>query len=184
MPKPPRLLTLSPSKYISISPPAWRPAVPFAHLRPYHSHEHPDSPSPFSPPAEAILRASLAHVHTHGFTPKALTLGAADCGYPPVSTNLFPRGPFELVNYHLVSARLALNDRLRRRFPSASSGAWGEESSEWRNLDIGQRVKTLVLERLGINRERELVGRWQEVCSDIRPSYGLLEKSRTGGAGL
>jgi len=60
----------------------------------------------------AILRAASAHIPLHGFSHKALSLGAADAGYPPVSTNLFSRGAFDLVQYHLITARQALAKHL------------------------------------------------------------------------
>ncbi len=123
----------------------------------YHSYEHAE-PSPFPPSTNAILSASLAHVPTHGFTETALTLGAADAGYPPVSTNLFPRGPFDLINYHLVTTRLGLKDRLRQRYPSTVDG---EEAEPWRKFGVGARVRMLALERLWAN--KEIIHRWQEV---------------------
>ena len=136
----------------------------------YHSYEH-TSPSPFSPSTSAILSSALIHVPTHGFTPTALTLGAADVGYPPVSTNLFPRGAFDLVNYYLVTERLALKDRLQQRFPGAAGAderGQRQEAEAWRNLGVGAKVKLLALERLWAN--KGVIHRWQEV----RPSSPSL----------
>lgn len=133
------------------------------HSRPYHSHEHLPTP-PFPPTHTAILSAALPHVPAHGFTPTALSLGATDAGYPPVSTNLFPRGAFDLVHYHLATARLSLKDRLRSRFPPTPGG---EDAEAWRAMGTGAKVKALVLERLRANAERGVVGRWQEVCIRI-----------------
>lgn len=79
----------------------------------YHSHEHASSP-PFSPTESAILSAGLKRVPEHGFTAQTLALGAQDAGYLPISTNLFPSGAFSIVNYHLVTQRLALAERFQR----------------------------------------------------------------------
>lgn len=152
---PPRIPTPSLRKLSASTP------LSHHHYRPYHSHEH-TPPSPFPPTQTTILTASLPHIPTHGFTTTTLTHGAVSAGYPPVSTNLFPRGAFDLVHYHLVTARLSLRDRLRHRFPLTSAG---EEASAWRAMGVGAKVKTLVLDRLRLNRERGVVGRWQEVCT-------------------
>lgn len=104
------------------------------------------------PPAEsAILSASLSHVPEHGFTTAALKLGARDAGYLDVSTNLFPRGVFDLVNYHLVTQRLALKDAVQ--FPT--------EGESGKKLGVGAKVRTLTLARLRAN--GSVIQRWQEV---------------------
>ena len=87
---------------------------------------------------------------THGFTQEALTLGAKDTGYLEVSTNLFPKGPFDLVKYHLVSQRLGLKTRVQ--FPDERTG-------------VGRRVRSLVLERLRANIDAGIVPRWQEALA-------------------
>ena len=120
--------------------------------RPYHSYEHQDPP-PFTPAEEAMLAAGLSHVPTHGFTSTALTLGARDAGYPDVSTNLFPRGPFDLVRYHLVTQRLALKERIQ--FPHD-------------RLGVGAKVRLLALERLRAN--QSIIHRWQEVSANVSPT--------------
>lgn len=118
--------------------------VPSPH-RLYHSYEH-EAPPPFSPAEDSILSAALAHVPNHGFTALALTHGAQDAGYLDVSTNLFPRGPFDLINYHLVTQRLALKDRVQ--FPDPGVG-------------VGERIRSLTLQRLKAN--KDVIRRWQEV---------------------
>ena len=117
--------------------------------RPYHSYEH-DDPPVFTPTEETILAAGLAHVPTHGFTSTALTLGTRDAGYPDVSTNLFPNGPFDLVRYHLVTQRLALKERIQ--FPHD-------------RLGVGAKVRLLALERLRAN--QGIIHRWQEVSQSV-----------------
>lgn len=116
----------------------------------YHSYEHP-SPPPFPPAESAILSAALTHVPSHGFTAAALKLGARDAGYLDVSTNLFPRGVFDLVNYHLVTQRLALKESVQ----FAAEGEGGKR------LGTGAKVRALTLARLRAN--APLIHRWQEV---------------------
>ncbi|QUC18813.1 uncharacterized protein UV8b_03054 [Ustilaginoidea virens] len=80
----------------------------------FHSHQHPASASasasPPSPgPAElAILRAAYRHVPQHGFSRRALNLGARDAGYLDISPSVLPDGAFSLVRFHLETQRLAL----------------------------------------------------------------------------
>ncbi|KAF2274825.1 ubiquinone biosynthesis protein COQ9 [Westerdykella ornata] len=125
----------------------------------YHSYEHPESP-PFPPAESAILSASLSHVPDHGFTSTALKLGARDAGYPDVSTNLLPRGVYDLVNYHLVTQRLALRDALQ--FPS--------DAENGKPIGVGSKVRALTLARLRAN--APIVHRWQEALAIMaQPGY-------------
>ncbi|KAF8424100.1 COQ9-domain-containing protein [Tirmania nivea] len=114
----------------------------------FHSHHHAPPSPPFSTTASTILSSALTHVPEHGFTDMALTLGARDARYLDITTNLFPRGPFEIIYYHLVMSRLDLHQRVQ--FPSA----------EARELGVGQKIRTLVVERLRAN--EKVLGRWQE----------------------
>jgi len=123
----------------------------------YHSHSHAPPPPPFSPAASTILSSAFTHVPEHGFTDMALTLGARDAGYLDITTNLFPRGPFEIVYYHLVMSRLNLHQQVQ--FPSAGVNGG-------RELGVGQKIRTLVVERLRAN--EKVLGRWQEV-SNVNP---------------
>ena len=126
-------------------------AVPITlHRRSYHSYEH-EEPPPFNDAENAILSAALSHVPTYGFTTTALSHGARDVGYLEVSTNLFPRGPFDLINYHLVSQRLALKDHVQ--FPNGKLG-------------VGAKVRLLALHRLRAN--ELIIHRWQEVIYSCR----------------
>lgn len=111
----------------------------------YHSYEY-EAPPPFSTVETAILSAALAHVPTHGFTTTALCHGARDANYRDVSINLFPAGAFALVNYHLVTQRLAL----AKSRPSPDQSA-----------SIGAEVRRLVWTRLYAN--VPIIHRWQEV---------------------
>ena len=109
----------------------------------YHSYEHERTPL-FTPPEDAILSASLAHVPELGFTVDTLTQGARDARYPDISVNLFPAGPFALVHYHLVNQRLAL----------------GSKQVE-QHLSVDSKIKAIALERLRAN--TRVIHKWQEV---------------------
>lgn len=119
----------------------------------YHSYDYAEAP-PFSKAESAILSSAYAHVPSYGFTIDALKLGARDAGYLDVSTNLFPRGVFDLINYHIVTQRLALKDNVQ--FPVN-----GEKK-----LGVGSKVRTLTLARLRAN--EPVIHRWQEASSTTR----------------
>jgi ubiquinone biosynthesis protein COQ9 len=89
-------------------------------------------------------------VPEHGFSHTALELGSQKAGYLPASAAIFPHGPFELVRFHLVTRRLALEKEVQ--FTERE----GEEK-----LGLGGKVKALVLARLRAN--EALIHRWQEV---------------------
>jgi ubiquinone biosynthesis protein COQ9 len=114
--------------------------------RSYHSEHHPD-PQPFPPTQTAILSAALSRVPEYGFTLRALSLGARDAGYLEASTQLFPRGAYDLINFHLVIQRLALKDRVQ--FPTDAK------------LGVGKKVRVLTLERLLAN--KDVIHQWQAV---------------------
>jgi ubiquinone biosynthesis protein COQ9 len=116
----------------------------------YHSYEHSQT-APFAPAESAILSASLSHVPNYGFTSAALKLGARDAGYLDVSTNLLPRGVFDLVNYHVVTQRLALRNAVQ--FPA--------DDADGKKMGTGAKVRALTLARLRAN--APIVHRWQEV---------------------
>jgi ubiquinone biosynthesis protein COQ9 len=122
----------------------------------YHSEHHPD-PAPFPPAQTAILSATLNRVPEYGFSSKALLLGAKDAGYLEVSVQLFPRGAFDLINYHLVTQRLALKDRVQ--FPADA------------NLDVRKKVRVLTLERLMAN--SSIIHQWQGVSQTISTIFDL-----------
>ncbi|KEF62630.1 uncharacterized protein A1O9_00603 [Exophiala aquamarina CBS 119918] len=113
-------------------------------VRTYFSSYHPDL-RPFPPAQEHILSAALDRVPQYGFTEDALVLGAKDAGYLDVTVQLFPRGVFDLVNFHLVSQRLALKDNVQ--FPSSA------------NLGLTSKVKSLAMARLRAN--KDIIHQWQ-----------------------
>lgn len=127
--------------------------------RPYHSYEH-QQPPPFSAAEDSILSAALSHVPAHGFTAAALTQGARDAGYLDVSTNLFPHGPFSIVNYHLVTQRLALADNAPKLAQPPSSLS---------SKDVSANIRTLALRRLHAN--KPIIQRWQQ-------ALGLVSTAR------
>jgi hypothetical protein len=116
----------------------------------YHSYDYAQAP-PFPQAESAILSSAYAHVPNHGFTIDTLKLGARDAGYLDASTNLFPRGVFDLINYHLVTQRLALKDNVQ--FP--------DNGESGKKMGVGAKVRTLTLARLRAN--EPVIHRWQEV---------------------
>jgi len=127
-----------------------RPAAAWRPRSLYHSYDY-AQPPPFPPAEAAVLASAYAHVPSNGFTIDALKLGARDAGYLDVSTNLLPRGVFDLVNYHLVTQRLALKDNVQ--FP--------EQSESGKKMGVGSKVRSLTLARLRAN--EPVIHRWQEV---------------------
>ncbi|KAI9706907.1 MAG: Ubiquinone biosynthesis protein coq9, mitochondrial [Bogoriella megaspora] len=125
-----------------------------ARLRPYHSAAFSSLP-PYPEAESTILSHALSRVPEHGFTSQALSLGAKDTGYLEVSANLFPKGAFEIVRYHLVQERRRLGERVQ--FPSENEGG--------RRLGVGEKVRMLVVGRLRGNVERGVDGRWSEAIA-------------------
>ncbi|RMZ83847.1 hypothetical protein DV737_g1416, partial [Chaetothyriales sp. CBS 132003] len=119
-------------------------STPLGSQRTYRSDHHPDPP-PFGTVQDAILAAALRRVPEHGFTDEALTLGAKDAGYLDVSVQLFPGRAFDLVNYHLVTQRLALKDKVQ--FPDDAK------------LPVGSKIRSLVVTRLRAN--KDIIHQWQ-----------------------
>ena len=141
------MVTIRPLHSVLRQPAQLRSSLVLQHSRSYHSYEH-EAPPPFNPTEDAILSAALAHVPTHGFTTTALTQGARDAGYLDISTNLFPTGAFSIVNYHLVTQRLALAKHTSSLQPQT---------------DITARIRSLALHRLHAN--KLIIHRWQEALA-------------------
>jgi ubiquinone biosynthesis protein COQ9 len=140
-----------------------RPAAAWRQRCLYHSYDY-ALPPPFPQAESAILSSAYAHVPNHGFTIDALKLGARDAEYLDVSTNLLPRGVFDLINYHLVTQRLALNDNVQ--FP--------ENGESGKKIGVGAKVRTLTLARLRAN--EPVIHRWQEVSP---PAHHAICKAKT-----
>ena len=138
-----------------------RPLTPKPCSRPYRSYDRPPPPRPFNAVEESILAAAILRVPSHGFTHTSLSLGAKTAGYIDASTNLFPRGAFSLVHYHLYTNRASLaqhNDILE---PS---------NADHKPLGTGAKVKALTWGRLMGN--KDIIHRWQEVL----PPYTYAPK--------
>jgi ubiquinone biosynthesis protein COQ9 len=130
--------------------------------RPYHSYDHP-SPPPYSSTAETILSASLKHVPQHGFTSTSLKLGARDTSHLPISTNLFPQGPFDLILYWLSSRRLLLKEA---SLPTTTTTTTTTPSN------IDDRIRAILLERLSMNRRASIVSSWPAALAVMaQPKY-------------
>lgn len=150
------------------------------HCRNYYSASNPITSTSLYPPAEtAILSAAVSHIPTHGFTEQTLALGARDAAYLPASTNLFTRGPFDLVLFHNASQRFALRDRL----PVASSSMQPVDSPTGKTgkpLGVGAKVRLLALARLHAN--AELIQHYSQaialmsLASNIAPSLAELAR--------
>jgi ubiquinone biosynthesis protein COQ9 len=129
-----------------------QPPIRQPHSCLYHSYDRPQAPGPFNAVEESILAASIPHVPSHGFTHTSLSLGAKTAGYIDASTNLFPRGAFSLVHYHLYTQRLSL---------SKHKHILETSDVDQKPLRTGAKVKALTWERLMGN--RDIIHRWQEV---------------------
>ncbi|KAI9682734.1 MAG: Ubiquinone biosynthesis protein coq9, mitochondrial [Trizodia sp. TS-e1964] len=79
-----------------------------ARPRCFHSTSYPPPPGPFNRVQSGLLAAALPHVPSHGFSERALALGAQDAGYLDASINILPRRAFDLVHYYLLTQREAL----------------------------------------------------------------------------
>ncbi len=142
--KPSRTLlrALRQSSHLSLRTPATSQLL----KRSYFSIHHPD-PAPFTETERQILSAAISHVPQYGFSEQTLKLGAKDAGYLDVTVQLFPRGVFDLINYHLVTQRLALKENVQ--FPEGAK------------LGLGAKVRTLAMARLRAN--ADIIRQWQGV---------------------
>ena len=119
-----------------------RTIVKPAAARLYHSPNHPPSPT-YTPQQHKILNTALSLVPSQGFTSETLREGAKQAGYLEITHNLFPRGPWSLVEYHLITQRERLSS-----IPLNEGG-------------VGKTIRKLCVERLKGN--KDIIGRWQEV---------------------
>ncbi|KAJ6788871.1 hypothetical protein PWT90_00081 [Aphanocladium album] len=134
-----------------------RTAQPYRQ-RSYHSHDHPPTSGPFGTTEEAILSAAYKHVPEHGFSARALGLGARDAGYPDISPSVLPDGAFNLIRYHLVSQRQNLLTISQELFKDQEAPA------------PGARVAALTWARLLGN--KDVIQHWQEALAVMaQPSH-------------
>ncbi|KAF6834775.1 rpsU-divergently transcribed protein [Colletotrichum plurivorum] len=126
--------------------------------RGYHSYDHPEPTASFSPHEKTILSAAYKYVPEHGFTHKALALGAKDAGYLDISTSVLPDGPFSLIRYHLVTKREGLASRNQQTIDQRSGDC------------ISAKVERITWDRLLGN--EAVIARWQEALAVMaQPSY-------------
>lgn len=112
--------------------------------RPFHSYHHPPADGPFGVVEDAILGAAYQHVPEHGFSRRALGLGARDAGFLDISPSILPEGAFSLIRYHLVTQRQVLS----RTNLAATSG-------------VAEKVAELTWTRLMAN--KAIIHQWQQV---------------------
>ncbi|KAL7932400.1 ubiquinone biosynthesis protein COQ9 [Trichoderma chlorosporum] len=125
--------------------------------RHYHSYDHPSTP-PFGAVDRSILAAAYEHVPEHGFSLRAIGLGARDAGYPDISSSILPDGQFSLIHYHLVAQRERLADRSRELLRDGSLAT------------VDDKVAALTWERLVGN--KDIIHRWQEALAIMaQPSH-------------
>ncbi|ROT42704.1 ubiquinone biosynthesis protein COQ9 [Sodiomyces alkalinus F11] len=129
----------------------------------YHSYDHPPAVAvSYGSTEQAILSAAYTHVPQHGFSQRALALGAEDAGYPTISASVLPDGAFSLIRYHLVTRREELSGKTKTIFGEKNLGA--------QQLSTAARVEQLTWERLLGN--KDVVHRWQEALAIMaQPSY-------------
>jgi hypothetical protein len=134
---------------------------PLPHSSSFYSHEQPIA----SPPGAAfgriegdILAAAYAHVPEHGFTHRALSLGAKDVGLLDMSPSALADGPFSLIRWHMLTQRGAMEKRAREL----------DETAEGASMSVGRKVEALTWARLLGN--KDIIHRWQEVCVQTQAS--------------
>lgn len=143
---------------------------PLPHSSSFYSHEHPPSSSPdntFGRTERAILAAAYAHVPEHGFTHRALSLGARDAGLLDMSPSALVDGPFSLIRWHLLTQRGMMAGRAR-------------ELDE--GMGVGTKVAALTWARLMGN--KDIIHRWQEVSFMSHCPSKLTQLLRSGCAYL
>lgn len=123
--------------------------------RTYHSYDHSSTVKSSGFVEHAILSAAYKHVPQHGFSQRALGLGARDSGYLDISPSVLSDGLFSLIRYHLITQRQSLAPKCAQIF-----------SQDDPQRSIGGRVTALTWERLKAN--GDIVHQWQEVCFRTR----------------
>ncbi|KAM3536889.1 hypothetical protein ARSEF1564_010187 [Beauveria bassiana] len=132
--------------------------------RSYHSYDHPPAASAFGDAEEAIMSAAYKHVPEHGFSARALGLGARDAGYLDISPSVLPDGAFNLIRHHLISQRQSLARTAKKLFID-------EES-----LGPGDKVAALTWARLRGN--QDIIQHWQEALAVMAQPRHVSESMR------
>jgi ubiquinone biosynthesis protein COQ9 len=135
--------------------------APSVASRCFHSHSHPQAASTGGDAERAILAAAYKHVPAHGFTTRALGLGARDAGYLDISASILPDGAFSLILHHLATTRETLAGRCSHVF---------EEDGQRGSAGVGAKVASLTWDRLMAN--RDVIHQWQEALAIMaQPSH-------------
>ncbi|POR36888.1 Ubiquinone biosynthesis protein coq9, mitochondrial [Tolypocladium paradoxum] len=130
--------------------------------RPFHSYDHPSAEGPFGAVEDSILAAAYRHVPEHGFSQRALGLGAREAGFLDISSSVLPDGPFSLIRHHLVAQRQALASRGHELFDG--------QARDRPAMGVGAKVAALTWARLMAN--KDVIHRWQEALAIMaQPSY-------------
>ncbi|KAF3915675.1 hypothetical protein AA313_de0203849 [Arthrobotrys entomopaga] len=137
-------------------------------LRLNHGQSSTISSTPYTPEQGAILSAALSHVPTQGFSDSALLMGVKDAGYLDVTTNLFPRGAFDIVMYHLVTQREHLNGY-------ANSEEWKDLEASSQRFGASDKIRALCIERLRQN--KPIIHRWPEAVTLMKFPTNLQSSS-------
>ncbi|PNP37162.1 hypothetical protein TGAMA5MH_10957 [Trichoderma gamsii] len=124
----------------------------------YHSYDHPPPSGPFGTVDRAILAAAYKHIPEHGFSLRAIGLGARDAGYPDISSSILPDGQFSLIHYHLIMQRERLAEKSQELLKDEALAS------------VNDKVAALTWERLMGN--KETIHRWQEALAIMaQPSH-------------
>lgn len=123
----------------------------------FHSYDHPPANGPFGPVENTILAAAYRHVPAHGFSQRALGLGAREAGFLDISPSILPDGVFSLIRYHLVTrrrdlSRLAASDSDSVRAEKVAQLVWarlmanGAVIHQWKQVRASPLETTTVLD--------------------------------------
>lgn len=127
--------------------------------RSFHSYDHPPTDGPFGVVEDAIVAAAYRHVPEHGFSRRALGLGARDAGFLDISPSILPEGAFGLIRYHLVTRRRDLS----RQEPAVAGASQNRAA-----VGVADRVAQLTWARLVAN--EAVVHQWQQVRVERFPN--------------
>lgn len=119
----------------------------------FQSYEHPPSSAHLNAVEESILCAAYRHVPAHGFSQKALNIGAREAGYLDISPSVLSDGIFSLIRYHLVTQRLGLG--MTSRTQSGTSDVTAPKE------DVSSRLAGITWNRLIAN--KDIIHQWQDV---------------------
>lgn len=131
-----------------------RPVIRSISPRLYHSYEHAPADT-YNLVEQSILKAAMVHVPTEGFTLSALQKGALDSGHLEITHNLFPKGPFELIRYHLIAERMRL------------------QQVELPQEGVGPKLRSLLRARLRAN--EPYIHRWQGALALMAMPSNMLD---------